>query len=68
MDIHLPGINGFETAEQIHQLGIKTPIIALTASDKYELEGDISKYKMQDILVKPFEFPDLQKIIENQLR
>ena len=64
MDIHLPGINGFETAEQIHQLGIKTPIIALTASDKYELEGDISKYKMQDILVKPFEFHDLRLIIE----
>lgn len=67
MDIHMPGINGFETTEMIHKLGITTPIIALTASDKYELEGDISKYKMNDILVKPFEFPDLQRIIEKQL-
>ncbi|NHM02859.1 ATP-binding protein [Flavobacterium difficile] len=63
MDIHMPGINGFETTEKIHELGIKTPIIALTASDKYEIEGDISKYKMNDLLVKPFEFIDLQNLI-----
>lgn len=63
MDIHMPGMNGFETTEKIHELGITTPIIALTASDKYELEGDISKYKMNDILVKPFEFIDLQNLI-----
>lgn len=67
MDIHMPGINGFETTQRIHDLGITTPIIALTASDKYEVEGDISKYKMNDILVKPFEFTDLQKVIETQL-
>ena len=64
MDIHMPGMNGFETTEKIHELGITTPIIALTASDKYELEGDISKYKMKDILVKPFEFQELYRIIE----
>ena len=63
MDIHMPKMNGFETTEKIHELGITTPIIALTASDKYELEGDISKYKMNDILVKPFEFADLQNLI-----
>ena len=68
MDIHMPGINGFETTKKIHELGITTPIIALTASDKYELEGDISKYRMNDILVKPFEFVDLHRIIENQLK
>ncbi|WP_329806046.1 ATP-binding protein [Flavobacterium facile] len=63
MDIHMPKMNGFETTEKIHELGITTPIIALTASGKYELEGDISKYKMNDILVKPFEFTDLQNLI-----
>ena len=63
MDIHMPGINGFETTAKIHDLGITTPIIALTASDKYEIEGDISKYKMNDLLVKPFEFNDLKKLI-----
>ena len=67
MDIHMPGINGFETTEKIHELGITTPIIALTASDKYELEGDISKYKMKDVLVKPFEFNDLRQIIEKHV-
>ena len=67
MDIHMPGINGFETTEKMHELGINTPIIALTASDKYELEGDISKYKMKDILVKPFDFNDLRQIIEKNV-
>jgi signal transduction histidine kinase/CheY-like chemotaxis protein len=67
MDIHMPGINGFETTEKIKELGINTPIVALTAADKNELEADIIKYKMADILIKPFEFCDLKKILEKHV-
>jgi signal transduction histidine kinase len=67
MDIHMPGINGFETTEQIKALGIITPIIALTASDKYEIADDITTYKMNDILIKPFEIEDLKVIIRNNV-
>ncbi len=67
MDIHMPGINGFETTEIIHQLGIETPIIALTASDKHEIEEDVLKYKMKDILNKPFEYKELEKLIKKHI-
>ncbi len=67
MDIHMPGINGFETAERIAGQGITTAIIALTASDRYELEDDIVKYKMKDILVKPFEYKELETLIRKHI-
>jgi len=67
MDIHMPGIDGFETALKMKELGIKTPIIALTASDRYELEDDISKYNMKDLLIKPFEYTDLEFLIRKHL-
>lgn len=67
MDIHMPGINGFETAERIACQGITTAIIALTASDRYELEDDIAKYKMKDILVKPFEYKELEALIRKYI-
>lgn len=68
MDIHMPGINGFETAAKIHEMGIGTPIIALTASDRYELEEDISHYKITDILVKPFVYKDLEALFRKYIK
>lgn len=68
MDIHMPGMNGFETAEKIHELGYTMPIIALTASDRYELEEDISHYKITDILVKPFAYKDLESLFRKHIK
>lgn len=67
MDIHMPILNGLETSKQIRELGITTPIIALTASDRNEVIDEVKANGMSDILVKPFEFKDLQLIIDRHL-
>lgn len=67
MDIHMPILNGLETSKQIRDLGINTPIIALTASDRNEVIDEVKANGMSDILVKPFEFKDLQLIIDRHL-
>jgi len=63
MDMHLPGISGLETAEQIRcqpdSRNRATPIIALTASVRSE---DIKAYQaagLQDVIAKPVRLNNL---------
>jgi len=54
MDIHMPVMDGLEAATIISSLGVKTPIIALTANI---MSNDTEQYKlsgMVDTLGKPF--------------
>jgi CheY-like chemotaxis protein len=67
MDIHMPVLNGFEASKKIRELGISTPIIALTASDKNEIINEMVINGINDVLVKPFEIKDLQTIIEKHI-
>lgn len=67
MDIHMPILNGFEASKKIRELGVFTPIIALTASDKNEIINEMVLSGINDILVKPFEIKDLQTIIEKHV-
>ncbi|NHM02858.1 ATP-binding protein [Flavobacterium difficile] len=68
MDIHMPVLNGFEASKKIRELGITTPIIALTASDKNEIINEMAINGINDVLVKPFEIRDLQIIIEKHIQ
>jgi len=63
MDINMPLMNGFETTKRIRLLGIKTPIVALTAFDKDEITDEALSSGMNDIIVKPFEPVKLFKIL-----
>ena len=47
MDINMPGMNGFETTIQIRQMNIETPIVALTAFSKLEIEKEASAFQHQ---------------------
>jgi len=55
MDINMPVINGFETSRRIRNMGIQTPIIALTAFDKEEIIQEAEEVGIDDIIIKPFE-------------
>lgn len=63
MDINMPLMNGFETTQRIRQLGIDTPIVALTAFDKDEIKDEAMSSGMNDIIIKPFEPVQLFKIM-----
>jgi len=61
MDIHMPVMDGLEAASIITELGVKTPIIALTANI---MSNDLELYKnngMPDYLGKPFTSQELWK-------
>lgn len=54
LDVMLPGMSGFEIAQKARQLGIKTPILMLTA--KAELDDKVEGLDSgaDDYLTKPF--------------
>jgi len=59
MDIHMPVMDGLEAASKMIELGIETPIIALTANI---MTNDMEIYKksgMYDTLGKPFTSQEL---------
>jgi len=59
MDIHMPEMGGLEATAKINAMGIKTPIIALTANI---MADDVEKYLkngMSDCLGKPFTSQEL---------
>ena len=69
MDINMPVMNGIEASIKMRNLGIKTPIIALTASDKENILKEILEKKngLTDVLVKPFEYADLENVISRYI-
>lgn len=69
MDINMPIMNGIEASIKMRNLGIKTPIIALTASDKENILKEILEKKngLTDVLVKPFEYADLENVISRYI-
>ncbi len=54
MDINLPKMNGFETATKLQNLGIKAPIIAITASSKDDARLNDARDLFDALLFKPF--------------
>jgi signal transduction histidine kinase/DNA-binding response OmpR family regulator/HPt (histidine-containing phosphotransfer) domain-containing protein len=68
MDIQMPRMNGYETAEILRAQGFSRPIIAMTAGI---LSGEWERYKaagFDDVLLKPFKRADLEKMLQKWLR
>ena len=63
MDINMPGWNGFETTIKIRQNNITTPIVALTAFSKLEIEQEAMDSGMDAIVIKPYKTSELHSVI-----
>lgn len=64
MDLHMPGIDGYETTIKIRHAGIASPIIAVTANG---ISGESEKCMsvgMNDFILKPFHLNDLKNCID----
>ncbi|MFO7730715.1 MAG: response regulator [Spirochaetia bacterium] len=64
MDVQMPEMNGYEATESIRELGIETPIVAVTASALKGEEEKCLKVGMNGFLVKPFKKRDLLPVLE----
>ncbi len=67
LDINIPSMNGYELAKKARELGLKTPIIAVTASELSEIKDKVYAAGMNDILIKPFQKEKLIKKIGKHL-
>ena len=67
MDIQMPVMNGIDASKKIREMGIKTPIIAVTANTVVgEMEG-FAEAGMDDFLFKPFKKSDLVQLFSKWL-
>ncbi len=67
MDINMPEIDGYETSKLIREAGITTPIIALTAFERSEVEAKIKEAGISEVVIKPFTSEILFEVIEKLL-
>ena len=54
LDIHLPGISGFDLAKQIRQQGLQTPVIFITAYDTEDFYSRSKEVGAIASMTKPF--------------
>lgn len=59
LDVMLPGLSGFEIAKMIRNLGIKTPVLMLTAKSDVDDKVAGLDSGADDYLTKPFEAKEL---------
>lgn len=67
MDIQMPKMDGYETTQKIRDLGIQTPIVALTAHALSEERDKAMKIGCNDYLTKPFNRDSLIQTIASHL-
>ena len=70
MDIHMPGMDGIEAAQQIrsHPDCEKIPVVALSAHAFREQQEKARQAGMQDYLTKPVEFDKLLSVLMQHLK
>ncbi len=64
MDVQMPELNGYEASIKIREMGIRTPIIAATASAVKGERERCLEAGMNDILVKPFKKKDVLPLLK----
>lgn len=64
LDIHMPDMNGFDTFQAIRELGVKSPIIALTADTFEETRLEIERFGFEAILLKPYNINELKELLQ----
>ena len=67
MDLQMPIMDGYTAATELRKLGVKTPILALTASVMLDVGDKVYKAGMDDFITKPFDPDDLYKKILHHL-
>lgn len=67
MDLHMPGLDGYQTTEIIRVSDENIPVIALTAASTEEVERKIYRYKLNAYVTKPFVASDFVQTIHKHV-
>jgi DNA-binding response OmpR family regulator len=60
----MPEMNGLECIQRIRELNFKIPIILSTGSLGFESKIDLSKFGINSLLCKPYEFDAMMSTIK----
>jgi FixJ family two-component response regulator len=66
-DVYMPGMSGLDLVRQLHQQGITTPVILITALPQRQLDEEASSVGALCLLRKPFETRSLLDLVERIL-
>jgi two-component system, NtrC family, response regulator AtoC len=67
LDMRLPGMNGFETFQAVHEMEPKLPVIIMTAFGTTETAIEATKMGAFDYVLKPFDIPEILLVIKQAL-
>src|ERR1700758_2128949 len=67
-DVYMPGMSGLDLIREIHERGIRTPVILVTALPQRQLDEEASSVGALCLLRKPFETRSLLDWVERSLR
>ena len=67
MDVQMPNMNGYDATRKMREMGIETPIVAVSASAIKEEVDMCFESGMNDHLTKPFKQKDLLPVLEKWL-
>lgn len=67
-DIHMPGMGGLNLIRELHNQGIVTPVVLITALPDKHLDEEASSLGALCLLRKPFETSSLLDCVERSLR
>ena len=66
-DVHMPGMSGFDLIRKLHEQGIMTPVILITALPGKHLDDEAISVGAFCLLRKPFETESLLDCVERSL-
>lgn len=64
MDCQMPVMDGYQTVSELREAGITTPVIALTAHSRGEIDDLCQQAGMNDYLAKPFKHNHLYQLVD----
>ena len=68
LDVHLPGLTGFDVQSRMCAVDIDVPVVYITASDDLALDGKVQEAGGVRLLRKPFSNDELLAAIGMALR
>lgn len=68
MDVRMGGMNGLETLRRIRLMDAKLPVIMMTAYGTTQTAIEAMKLGAYDYLLKPFDVPKLQQVVDTALK
>lgn len=63
MDIHMPMMDGYETSRKLREMGVETPILALTATNITKEVLEQHGHLFEAIIIKPFQYMQLYRAL-----